>query len=60
MIIYKLKCKRGHEFEAWFAGSALLGVLYDRSLVLVAVVSIVAQLLSIIPLMAAIRTTRRS
>ena len=22
MIIYKLKCKRGHEFEAWFAGSA--------------------------------------
>ena len=22
MILYKLKCKRGHEFEAWFAGSA--------------------------------------
>jgi predicted MFS family arabinose efflux permease len=45
---------------AWFAGSALLGILYDRSLVLVAVVSIVAQLLSIIPLVAAIRATGRS
>jgi hypothetical protein len=22
MILYKLKCKKGHEFEAWFAGSA--------------------------------------
>jgi hypothetical protein len=22
MILYKLRCKRGHEFEAWFAGSA--------------------------------------
>jgi hypothetical protein len=22
MILYRLKCKRGHEFEAWFAGSA--------------------------------------
>jgi hypothetical protein len=34
--------------------------LYDRSLVLVAVVSIAAQLLSIIPLIAAIRATARS
>src|SRR5689334_1644049 len=45
---------------SWFAGSALLGFLYDRSLVLVAVVSIAAQLLSIIPLIAAIRATARS
>ena len=22
MILYRLRCKRGHEFEAWFAGSA--------------------------------------
>ena len=22
MILYRLKCRRGHEFEAWFAGSA--------------------------------------
>jgi predicted MFS family arabinose efflux permease len=45
---------------SWFVGSALLGFLYDRSLVLVAVVGIAAQLLSIIPLIAAIRATARS
>jgi hypothetical protein len=45
---------------SWFAGSALLGFLYDRSLVLVAVVAIAAQLLSIIPLIAAVRATARS
>ena len=45
---------------SWFVGSALLGFLYDHSLVLVAVVAIVAQLLSIIPLIAAIRATARS
>ena len=22
MILYRLKCKKGHEFEAWFASSA--------------------------------------
>jgi hypothetical protein len=26
MILYRLKCKKGHEFEAWFAGSAA----YDK------------------------------
>lgn len=45
---------------SWFVGSALLGFLYDRSLVLVATVSIVAQLLAIVPLLAAIRATKRS
>lgn len=45
---------------AWFLGSALLGFLYDRSFVLVAIASITAQLLSIIPLIAAIRATERS
>ncbi|HLJ51819.1 MAG TPA: MFS transporter, partial [Rhizomicrobium sp.] len=45
---------------SWFVGSSLLGFLYDHSLVLVAVVAIAAQLLSIIPLIAAIRVTARS
>ena len=45
---------------SWFVGSALLGFLYDRSLTMVAIVSIVAQLLSIVPLSAAIRATARS
>jgi hypothetical protein len=26
MILYRLKCRKGHEFEAWFAGSAA----YDK------------------------------
>jgi MFS family permease len=45
---------------SWFGGSALLGFLYDHSLVLVAVVAIAAQLLSTIPLIAATRAIRRS
>jgi MFS family permease len=44
---------------SWFAGSALLGVLYDRSLILLACVAIAAQLLSLVPLVAAIRAMRR-
>ena len=43
---------------AWFAGSALLGVLYDRSLVLVCTVSVIAQLLALIPLVAAMQAMR--
>jgi MFS family permease len=45
---------------SWFAGSALLGALYDTSLVLLAAVAIAAQLLAIIPLMFVIRSMRRS
>ena len=45
---------------SWFVGSALLGVLYDRSFVLLAGAAITAQLLSLIPLVAAIRAMRRS
>ena len=45
---------------AWFAGSALLGVLYDYSFVLLAVVAIIAQLLSIIPLLATVRAMREA
>jgi MFS family permease len=45
---------------SWFAGSALLGVLYDTSLVLLASVAIAAQLLAIIPLLLVIRSMRRS
>jgi MFS family permease len=45
---------------SWFIGSALLGVLYDRSFVLLAGAAIAAQLLSLVPLLAAIRSMRRS
>lgn len=45
---------------SWFAGSALLGALYDTSLMLLASVAIAAQLLAIIPLWQVIRTMRRS
>jgi predicted MFS family arabinose efflux permease len=44
---------------AWFLGSALLGLLYDRSLVLVAAVSVVAQILALIPLFAAMRAMQK-
>jgi len=40
---------------AWFLGSALLGVLYDRSLMVLVIVSIVAELAALIPLLAALR-----
>jgi len=44
---------------SWFAGSALLGALYDTSLVLLASVAIAAQLLAIAPLLLVIRSMRR-
>lgn len=45
---------------SWFIGSALLGLLYDRSLFELAIVAIGAQLLSIVPLTAAISAMPRS
>lgn len=44
---------------AWFAGSGLLGLLYDHSLVVLAIISVTAQLLALIPLFAAMRSMRR-
>ena len=44
---------------AWFAGSALLGELYDVSLVALAVTATVAQLLALYPLMLAVRAARQ-
>jgi hypothetical protein len=32
MILYRLKCKKGHEFEAWFAGSAAFDKQQKRGL----------------------------
>ena len=45
---------------SWFAGSALLGILYDRSLTALIAVAIIAQLLALVPLQAAIRAIARS
>jgi predicted MFS family arabinose efflux permease len=45
---------------SWFAGSALLGALYDVSLGLLTTVAIAAQLLAIAPLAVVIRSMRRS
>jgi predicted MFS family arabinose efflux permease len=42
----------------WFAGSALLGLLYDRSLTALICVAVAAQLLSLIPLWRALRNMR--
>jgi predicted MFS family arabinose efflux permease len=42
---------------AWFIGSALLGILYDHSIVAVATVSLVVQLLSL-PILLALGTRR--
>ena len=44
---------------AWFAGSALLGELYDISLVAVVVTASVAQLLAVFPLWLAVRASRQ-
>ena len=44
---------------SWFLGSALLGLIYDHSLVALAITAISAQLLSMIPLVAAIRVMPR-
>ena len=43
---------------AWFAGSALLGALYDISLTLLAATAVLAQILAVIPLLLAVRATR--
>ena len=43
---------------AWFLGSALLGELYDVSLVALAAVAVLAQLAALIPLTVAIRASR--
>ena len=32
MILYRLKCKKGHEFEAWFASSAAFDKQEERGL----------------------------
>jgi len=45
---------------AWFAGSALLGALYDRSRVALVAVAIAAQVLALVPLGTAIHLNRRS
>jgi predicted MFS family arabinose efflux permease len=45
---------------AWFLGSVLLGALYDRSLVPVAIVSTAAQLAALIPLFGAMRAIHAS
>jgi predicted MFS family arabinose efflux permease len=44
---------------AWFAGSAILGALYDRSLSTLVVVAVSAQLLGIIPIAATAKRIRR-
>jgi len=44
---------------AWFGGSGTLGLLYDRSLTLVAAVSVIAQIVALFPLFAAMRASRR-
>jgi len=43
---------------AWFAGSALLGELYDISLALLAVTAVLAQLAALVPLLLAVRAAR--
>ena len=43
---------------AWFAGSALLGLLYDRSLTALAAVSVLASLAAFMPLMLAMQAQR--
>jgi MFS family permease len=44
----------------WFAGSAVLGALYDRSLGVMVAVAILAQWMGVIPIAMAIRAQRRS
>jgi MFS family permease len=45
---------------AWFAGSALLGALYDLSLNALVGVAVAAQVIAIVPLLLAIREIRRT
>jgi hypothetical protein len=44
----------------WFAGSAVLGALYDRSLGVMVAVAVLAQWMGVIPIAMAIRAQRRS
>jgi predicted MFS family arabinose efflux permease len=44
---------------AWFAGSAVLGMLYDRSVAATAWVAVIAQLLGIVPIAITARMLRR-
>jgi predicted MFS family arabinose efflux permease len=44
---------------SWFAGSALLGVLYDRSTRALVIVAVLAQIAALVPLILAIRAQRR-
>lgn len=37
MIVYRLKCKKGHEFEAWFANSGAFDMQAERGLLACAV-----------------------
>ncbi len=43
---------------AWFAGSALMGVFYDISLVALVMIAVVAELAALVPLLIAIRSLR--
>lgn len=45
---------------AWFSGSAVLGVLYDRSIVTLVVVATAAQLLALWPLLVAVKKTQKA
>jgi hypothetical protein len=45
---------------AWFAGSALLGVLYDHALPALVAVSVLAPLVALIPLTMALRANRKT
>jgi len=45
---------------AWFAGSAAVGALYDRSVIAVVVLSAAAQLLACVPILIAARKMQRS
>jgi MFS family permease len=43
---------------AWFAGSALMGAIYDQSLTALVIVSVVAQALALVPLIGGLRAMR--
>jgi hypothetical protein len=56
------RCKGcGWQFSriAWFAGSALLGALYDVSLIALVAVSIAAELAALVPFLMATRLLKR-
>jgi predicted MFS family arabinose efflux permease len=43
---------------AWFAGSTVLGAVYDRSVTLAVVLAVAAQLMAVVPLLIAVRLGR--